>query len=73
MRIPFSSTGCRSTITIAFKRYTPLDGFFGGEWIGLKYINDFLADPFLWRLVRNTLLLGALAFGFPAPIIFARC
>ncbi len=60
-------------ITIAFKRYTPLDGFFGGEWIGLKYINDFLADPFLWRLVRNTLLLGALnlAFGFPAPIIFA--
>ncbi len=60
-------------ITIAFKRYTPLDGFFGGEWIGLKYIEDFLADPFLWRLVRNTLLLGALnlAFGFPAPIIFA--
>lgn len=60
-------------ITIAFKRYTPLDGFFGGEWIGLKYVNDFLADPFLWRLVRNTLLLGflTLAFGFPAPVIFA--
>ena len=60
-------------ITIAFKRHTPLDGFFGGEWIGLKYINDFLNDPFFWRLIRNSMLLGflTLAFGFPAPVIFA--
>jgi putative aldouronate transport system permease protein len=60
-------------ITIAFKRYTPLDGFFGGEWVGLKYIVDFTADPFFWRLIRNTVLLGllTLAFGFPAPVILA--
>lgn len=60
-------------ITIAFKRYTALDGFFGGEWIGLKHVSDFLNDPFLWRLIRNTVLLGflTLAFGFPAPVIFA--
>ena len=60
-------------ITIAFKRYTFIDGFFGGEWIGLRYIRDFLVDPYLLRLIRNTLLLGlyTLIFGFPAPILFA--
>ena len=60
-------------ITIAFKRYTFIDGFFGGEWVGLRYIKDFLQDPHLFRLIRNTLLLGfyTLVFGFPAPILFA--
>ena len=60
-------------ITIAFKRYSPLDGFWGGKWIGLKYIIQFIKDPYFFRLIRNTVLLGfyTLIFTFPAPIVLA--
>jgi putative aldouronate transport system permease protein len=60
-------------ITIAFKRYSPLDGFFGGEWVGFRYVVQFINDPYFFRLVRNTVVLGFLnlLFGFPAPIILA--
>ena len=60
-------------ITIAFKRYTAIDGFFGGEWVGFRYIIEFIRDPYFFRLIRNTFLLGFwnLVFTFPAPIVFA--
>ena len=60
-------------ITIAFKRYSPVDGFFGGDWVGFRYVIQFVNDPYFWRLIRNTVVLGFfnLLFGFPAPIILA--
>lgn len=60
-------------ITIAFKRFSPLDSFFGGDWVGFKYFGQFIKDPNALRLIRNTVVLGfqQLVFGFPAPIIFA--
>ena len=60
-------------ITLAFKRYSPLDGFWGGEWVGFKYIIQFVKDPYFFRLIRNTILLGfyTLIFTFPAPIVLA--
>ncbi len=60
-------------IVIAFQKYSPVGGFFGSEWVGLKYFQQFLENPYLFRLVRNTFLLGlySLLWGFPAPIILA--
>ena len=61
-------------IVIAFQNYNPMDGFFGGNnWVGLKYFRQFFKNPFLWRLTRNTVLLGVYSFlwGFPASIILA--
>ena len=60
-------------ITLAFKRFNPLQGFWGGDWVGFKYFGQFVTDPNALRLIRNTVLLGGqqLIYGFPAPIIFA--
>jgi putative aldouronate transport system permease protein len=60
-------------IVIAFQNYNPVAGFFGSDWVGLKYFTQFFHDPFLGRLLRNTLLLGiySLLWSFPAPIILA--
>lgn len=43
------------------------------NWVGFKYFKQFLQNPYLFRLIRNTLLLGiyTLLWSFPAPIIFA--
>ena len=43
-------------IVIAFQNYNPVAGFFGSDWVGLKYFTQFFHDPFLGRLLRNTLL-----------------
>ena len=58
---------------VAFTRYDLIDGFFGSEWVGLKWFIQFVNDPFFFRLIRNTFLIGflSLLFGFPAPIILA--
>lgn len=61
-------------IVIAFQDYNPVDGMFAMDnWVGLKYFEQFLKNPYLFRLIRNTLLLGlyTLLWSFPAPIIFA--
>lgn len=60
-------------IVIAFQNYNPAEGFFGSNWVGLKYFKQFLANPYLGRLIKNTLLLGiySLLWSFPAPIILA--
>lgn len=61
-------------IVIAFQDYNPIDGMFAMDnWVGLKYFEQFIKNPYLFRLIRNTLLLGlyTLLWSFPAPIIFA--
>lgn len=60
-------------IAIAFKDYNPAVGIMGSEWVGLKYFKLFFSNPFAWRLIKNTFLLGfySLLFSFPAPIILA--
>ena len=61
-------------VVIAFQDYNPMEGFFGGNnWVGLKYFIQFFKNPFLWRLTRNTVLLGVYSFlwGFPSSIILA--
>lgn len=58
-----------------FKAGQGLTGLFTGEFVGLKWFQQFFESPYAWRLVRNTFLLSfySLIFGFPIPILFAIC
>lgn len=63
-------------ILMAFKDYRITDGvqgIFTSEWVGLKYLNEFVGDYRFNDLVRNTLILSILkiVFAFPIPILFA--
>jgi len=60
-------------VIIAFKKFNAAKGFFGSPWVGLKYFEKFIDDPFFWQAVKNTLVLGFLSmlFGMPASIILA--
>ena len=59
--------------TIAFKRFSPVEGLFGGEWVGLRYFRVFFKNDLFWRALRNTFLLSGknLIFIFFVPIGFA--
>lgn len=58
---------------IAFKNFVPGRGIYFGEWVGLKWIRQFLRSAFAFRLIRNTVLISgySILFGFPVPILFA--
>ena len=62
-------------ISIAFQKFKPRKGMFNMnvQWVGLKYFEKFFQSPYIFRLLRNNLLLGvySLLWGFPLPIIFA--
>lgn len=62
-------------ILIAFKNFTPGHGIWGGDWVGLQWLNQFVHSRYFWRLLRNTFLLAfyPLVFGFAVPILFAIC
>ena len=58
---------------IAFKKYSPKRGVSGSPWVGLANFRKFLADPYFYKLLRNTLLINlyCLLLAFPASILFA--
>ena len=60
-------------IVIGFQQFHPALGVLGSKWVGFKHYIDFFNDPYFFRLMRNTVLLGlyTLAFSFPAPIVLA--
>jgi len=60
-------------LTIAFKDFNAFLGFDKSPWVGFKYFEQFFNSVYLWRLVRNTLLINLydLVFNFPAAIILA--
>lgn len=63
---------------IAFTEFKPGQGLLGlyeGNFVGLKWFQQFFESPYAWRLIRNTFLLSfySMLFGFPIPIIFAVC
>lgn len=62
-------------VVMAFKDFTPGNGIFGGEWVGMKWFIQFAQSTYFWRLIRNTFLLAfyPLIFGFGVPILFALC
>ncbi len=60
-------------LSIAFKNYNAFLGFDKSPWVGFKYFKQFFNSVYLWRLVRNTLLINLydLLFNFPAAILLA--
>lgn len=63
-------------ILIAFKKIKVFTGFgtiLHTPWIGFAYFQEYLSDPYFWKLVRNTILIRIyeILWGFPVPIIFA--
>lgn len=60
-------------LVTAFKEYNLITGLKGTDWAGLKYFKQFLTDPNLFNVMRNTLCINLLGLilGFPAPIILA--
>ena len=60
-------------LQIAFKNYNFGLGIWGSKWVGLKWFETFLRNPFAPRLFRNTIFLGvfSLAWSFPLPIILS--
>lgn len=60
-------------IVIAFKRYSVGRGTWGSPWVGLRWFVQFIENPYAFRLIRNTLVLGFASFlvTFPAPILLA--
>ena len=60
-------------IVLAFERFTPKNGVFFSEWVGLKHFISFFTSVYFVRILKNTLILSmlSLVIGFPMPIIFA--
>ncbi|MDP9794868.1 putative aldouronate transport system permease protein [Catenuloplanes nepalensis] len=58
---------------IAFRRFRPGGNVFGDDWVGLRYVRMFLADPTFWQVFTNTLVIGVLTLivCFPLPIVLA--
>ena len=60
-------------LIMAFKDFNLVRGLAESSWVGFRWFIDFYNDPYFFRLIRNTLLLGTfnLMWGFPMPIILA--
>lgn len=60
-------------VLIAFKRYSPVQGIMGSEWVGFLNFKRFFSSVYFTRTFRNTVMLNFynLLFGFTAPIVFA--
>ena len=60
-------------LQIAFKDYNIVAGIGGSVWVGLENFRKFVEDPFFFRVVKNTVVLGfwTLVISYPLPIVFA--
>lgn len=60
-------------IQIAFRDYVASKGFWGSEWVGLRWFQRFFSSPNCGRMIKNTVLLSlyGLLWSFPIPIILA--
>ena len=60
-------------LAIAFQDYSLFLGIKGSTWVGFDNFARFFKDPYFFRILKNTFLLGlySLLWSFPAPIILA--
>lgn len=60
-------------ILVAFKRFNVVDGIWNSPWVGFHNFRMFFENPFFYRLIENTFLLGLLSliWGFWPPILLA--
>ena len=60
-------------VILAFKDYSPFQGIWGSDWVGLEHFQRFFNSPYFVQLLMNTLAISlyGLLVGFPIPIILA--
>ena len=60
-------------IQLAFKEFSPAQGIWGSEWVGLEQFRRFFSSYQFGALLKNTLVLSlySLCMNFPIPIILA--
>ena len=60
-------------LVVAFQKFKLAKGLFASEFVGFKHFLRFFHDPYAFRIVRNTFLIGfySLLWGFPIPILLA--
>lgn len=60
-------------IQLAFREYSFSAGITGGEFVGMKYFNQYFQSPMFLSTLKNTFVIAgtSILFGFPAPIILA--
>ncbi len=60
-------------IQIAFRDYKASRGFFGSQWVGFEWFEQFFTAPTFGRMITNTIKLSvySLLWSFPVPIILS--
>ncbi|MBT2719954.1 sugar ABC transporter permease [Bacillus sp. ISL-46] len=60
-------------IQLAFREFDFTKGLTGGEWVGIKYFEQFVTNYMFKDLMTNTVTISltTIILGFPAPIIMA--
>ena len=60
-------------MVIAFEKFSAFQGIFGSEWVGLENFKRIFEDPYIPKVVVNTIILAILTVVvvFPIPIIFS--
>lgn len=60
-------------IVMAFQDFNIFQGYFKSAFVGLQHFKTLFSDPYFFRLMKNTFLLGMFNFiiSFPAPILLA--
>ena len=60
-------------VVVAFQDYDIMKGFFGSKFVGFEHFIAFANDPYFFRILKNTVLLGLYTFlwGFWPPIFLA--
>lgn len=60
-------------MVIAFEKFSAFQGVFGSPWVGLANFKRIFTDPYIPKVVVNTIILAILTIVvvFPIPIIFS--
>ncbi len=60
-------------MVIAFEKYSAFKGIFKSEWVGLDNFIRIFRDPYIPKVVANTVILAVLSVVvvFPVPVVFA--
>lgn len=69
----FYKLGPVGAMVIAFQNFSAAQGVFGSQWVGLDQFARIFQDPYIWTVVKNTVILAVLSIVvvFPIPIIFS--
>lgn len=69
----FFKIGPVGAMVIAFQDFSAFKGISGSEWVGFDQFIKIFKDPYMLKLVKNTVILAVLSIVivFPFPIIFS--